>query len=82
VLDDDVPVVSLQFLRADLALARTFLSLAQSRPDDASRSRLVGKARVAHDSVAKLLNVLRVTEDERVEVELALTTLARTINHF
>jgi hypothetical protein len=72
-------VASVQFLRADLRLGHTFLTLALREQTAAPRARLSAKAQAAHDAVMRLLTLMPVTEDERVEIEIGLTSLARAI---
>lgn len=72
-------VASVQFLRTDLRLGHTFLTLALREQTAAPRARLGAKAQAAHDAVVRLLTLMPVTEDERVEIELGLTSLAQAI---
>ncbi len=73
-------VASVQFLRADLRLGHTFLTFALREQTTAARARLGAKAQAAHDAVVRLLTLMPVTEDERVEIELELTSLAQAID--
>ena len=73
-------VASVRFLRVDLRLGRTFLALALTQQTTAARARLYAKAQAAHDAVVRLLTLMPVTEDERVEIEIELTSLAQAID--
>ena len=73
-------ITSVRFLRADLSLGRTFLTLALRQQTTAARARLCAKAQAAHDAVVRLLTLMPVTEDERVEIEIELTSLAQAID--
>ena len=73
-------VASVQFFRVDLRLGHTFLALALREQTTAARARLGAKAQAAHDAVVRLLTLMPVTEDERVEIELELTSLAQAID--
>ena len=73
-------VASVQFLRADLRLGHTFLTFARREQTAAARARLGAKAQATHDAVVRLLTLMPVTEDEHVEIELELTSLAQAID--
>ena len=75
----DLHLASVRFLRVDLELGRTFAKLARREGDLLARSRLRAKAENAHDAVVRLLSGIAATEDERVEIELGLTSLHRAI---
>ena len=72
---EDSHRIGVQFLIADLALALTFLDVAETTRSEAARQRNRENARTAYHTVLHFLPRLSPSEEERGELEAKLAAL-------
>ena len=71
--------VGIEFLRTEVEMALVFARIASDAQDPEKRLRNVQNARTGHDALLHFMQILALTADERVEMQMEISELRQQL---